>query len=58
MVGGAECHFQQYVSYIVAVSVIGGGNWSIRKKTTNLPQVTDKIYHIMLHRVHLAISRI
>jgi hypothetical protein len=39
MVGGAECHFQQYVSYIVAVSVIGGGNWSIRKKTTNLPQV-------------------
>ena len=27
-----SCHFQQYFSYIVAVSFIGGGNWRTWRK--------------------------
>jgi hypothetical protein len=29
---GVLCHFQQYFSYIVVVSFIGGGNQSTQKK--------------------------
>ena len=38
---GVQCHFQQYFSYIVVVSFIGGGTQCTREKTTDLPQVTN-----------------
>jgi len=36
---------------IMVVSFIGGGKRSIWRKPPNLPQVTDKLCHIMLYRV-------
>jgi hypothetical protein len=41
------------LSTIFQLSFIGGGNRSTRRKLV-LSQVTDKPYHIMLYRVHLA----
>jgi len=35
-------HFQQYFSYIVEVSSIGGGNRMCHEKTISLSQVTEK----------------
>jgi hypothetical protein len=53
---GAYRHFQQYFSYIVTISFIGGGNQSTRRKQLTCCKSLTNIYHIMLDWLHLAMN--
>jgi hypothetical protein len=51
-----ELRLQATTQYIVAVSFIGGGNRSSRRKPPTCHKSLTKVDHIMLCRVHLAMN--
>ena len=53
---GVYCYFQQYFSYIMAVSFIGGGNRGTQRKPPTCRKSLTKLDHILLYRVHLVMN--
>ena len=53
---GVECHFQQYFSYIVAVSFTGGGNRRTRRNHRPVASHRQALSHNVV--VHLALIEI